>query len=713
MSNALNLNDKHLESFSSGARYINRELSWLAFNERVIEESENVAHPLLERLRFLSISGSNLDEFYTVRAAGLYGQVDMGVSELSQDGLSPAQQLEAINIRAAKLMKRQQACWHNLCVLLSKEGIAVVELEDLDNEDKEWADEYFTKRLFPVLTPLAIDPAHPFPFIPNFGFSLLLELRNLRDNTRSPALVSLPASIPRFIQLPNNSEAHIRFVLFERLVERYLDKLFLDSEIVGVEQFRIVRDSDIELEEEAEDLVRVFESALKKRRRGNVIRLEVNDNISDNLLQFVSRSLAVDINDIVKVNGLLGMADTSMLINSCKRSDLLFPIFRAKFPEAVRNYGGNCFDAIRDEDLLVHHPYESFDMVVQFLNQAARDKDVIAIKQTLYRTSDDSPIVMALIEAAEAGKSVTAVVELNARFDEEANIKWARNLERAGAQVVYGFLDKKTHAKSSLVVRREPEGVRGYVHFGTGNYHPVTAKFYTDISFFTCDPSLCQDAAHLFNYLSSGARPNKFDSVYVAPLDLRSQVLSLINDEVQHAQAGRPAAIWAKLNSLVDGEVINALYEASQAGVKIDLVIRGVCCLRPKVSGLSENIRVKSIVGRFLEHSRIACFGGGQGLLSDNSKVFISSADWMPRNFDRRVEILVPIKDKGARSQVLNQIMSVNMQDTEQSWELGPDGEYRVLREYKNKGFSAHQSLMKMSQSSKSHQGNLVKLKSL
>ncbi len=711
MSQVLNIYTNKLDCFPVEEKYINRELSWLAFNERVIEESENVSHPLLERLRFLSISASNLDEFYTVRAAGLYGQVEIGVTELSQDGLTPIQQLEAVNARAAKLMVRQQNCWHQLRKLLSNNGITVVDLEELDCKELEWSGEYFKKWLFPVLTPLAIDPAHPFPFIANFGFSLLLELQSLRDNSRSPALVTLPASVPRFIGLPTSADGQLRFLPLEQLVEKFLDKLFLDSVIVGVEQFRILRDSDIELEEEAEDLVRVFESALKKRRRGNVIRLEVNGDISDNLLQFVSRSLAVKMDDIVKVNGLLGMADTAMLISSSGRPDLLFPTFRAKFPETVRSYGGDCFAAIQEKDLLVHHPYESFDMVVQFLNQAARDSNVLAIKQTLYRTSDDSPIVMALIEAAEAGKSVTAVVELNARFDEEANIKWARNLERAGAQVIYGFLDKKTHVKASLVVRRESEGIREYVHFGTGNYHPVTAKIYTDLSFFTCDPSLCQDAAYLFNYLSSGARPKKFDSVLVAPHELRSEVLSLIDDEIAHSRAGKPAAIWAKLNSLVDGKVINALYAASQAGVSIDLVIRGVCCLRPNVKGMSENIRVKSIVGRFLEHSRVVCFGAGHGLPSDQAKVFISSADWMPRNFDRRVEILVPIRDDRSRLQLISEIMAKNLQDTEQSWELSEDGEYKLMRGVQDQAFNAHTFLMERSNSSKPSGERLVKSK--
>ena len=481
-------------------RYINRELSWLAFNERVIEETENSALPPLERLRFLSISASNLDEFHMVRVAGLRGQVDAGVRQLSQDGLTPAQQLSAVNSRAGKLMARQQDCWHELRRVLASTGVSICEFDDLDEEDRGWAEQYFMNRLFPVLTPLAIDPAHPFPFIPNLGFALALELKQLRDGILRPALVPLPAGVGRFIQLPPRPGRALRYLPIEQLVESHLETLFVGSSIVRVGQFRILRDSDIELEEEAEDLVRVFESALKKRRRGNVIRLEVNASMAPGLLDFVASSLAVDNSGIVKVNGLLGMADIDALID-CGRSDLLFLPYQARFPERVREHGGDCFAAIRAEDLIVHHPYESFDIVVQFLYQAARDQNVVAIKQTLYRTSDESPIVKALIEAAEAGKSVTALVELNARFDEEANIKWARNLERAGAQVIYGFFDKKTHAKASLVVRRETDGIRSYVHFGTGNYHPITAKMYADLSYFTCDPALCHDAAYLFNYL--------------------------------------------------------------------------------------------------------------------------------------------------------------------------------------------------------------------
>ncbi|MDE8650137.1 RNA degradosome polyphosphate kinase [Novosphingobium album (ex Liu et al. 2023)] len=671
------------------ARYFNRELSWLAFNERVLAEATNANYPLLERLRFLSISGSNLDEFLTVRVAGLAGQVRRQIEEISIDGMTPSQQLAAIHEEVLKLERMQQDAWKDLKRLLAAEGVRVIGEERLGHAGERWLKDYFLEHIMPVITPQAIDPAHPFPFVANQGIGVLFSLTRIADDAPVMEMVLIPSALSRFVRVPGEEAIYISV---EDLICRHAAQLFPGFRVNGHGVFRILRDSDIEIEEDAEDLVRYYRTAIQRRRRGLIIVLQLQGKFDPAAEDLLRSQLGLDRALVIKTGGLIGFSGLSAIADE-DRPELKFEPYSPRYPERILEHDGDCFAAIREKDIVIQHPYETFEVVIDFLRQAAADPDVVAIKQTLYRAGKQSAVIAALIAAADAGKSVTAVVELKARFDEEQNLLWASQLERAGVQVIYGFVDWKTHAKVSMVVRREGDSYRTYCHFGTGNYHPVTARIYTDLSYFTADPKAGRDAGRLFNFITGYVEPKRTELLSISPISLRATLYEAIDDEIAHARAGKPAAIWAKMNSLTDPELIDRLYAASQAGVEIILVVRGICCLRPGIEGLSEHIMVKSIIGRFLEHGRIWAFANGAELPNRRARVFITSADGMSRNLDRRVELLVPIRNKTVHDQVLGQVMLANLLDTEQSWILEPDGTYERVGETENP-FNLHRYFM-------------------
>jgi polyphosphate kinase len=663
--------------------FINRELSWLEFNARVLEEAQNETNPLLERVKFLAIFASNLDEFFMVRVAGLREQAFD--AELPQDppadGLAPLEQLQQISRRAEQLVAQQYACWNeSILPALTTAGIRIHREADLDAKDRRSLDKYFRQSVFPVLTPMAIDPSHPSPRFHNRGLYLAAMLKRVAGigPDRLFAVVLVPQVLPRYVPVEPDDKQN--FVLLEDMIACRLPELFGGYDIVDHATFRITRDMDINLlEQEGDDLLRSIESRLRVRQRTEAVRLEISANMNRALLEMLvgeeeirceTNYSTAGYNEVYSIPGPIDMTSMMELVQKADRSDLREATFVPRRPAELSS-GQDLFAEISAHDVLLHHPYDSFTPVVEFIAQAARDPNVLAIKQTLYRTSGDSPIVRALSEAAENGKHVTALVELKARFDEANNIVWARQMERAGVHVVYGFMEFKTHSKLAMVVRQEGKKVRRYVHMGTGNYNPTTALVYTDLGLFTADKMIADDVSAMFNFLTGYSQENEWQKLAVAPMSLRKRTIELIDEQAERAREGKKSRIFAKLNSLVDRRTIESLYRASQAGVPIDLVIRGICCLRPGLPTISENIRVRSIVDRFLEHSRILVFGEGA-----KQQVFLSSADWMPRNFDRRVEVMYPVEAEDLRWRIVEEIIPAYLQDNCRARVLLADGSY-------------------------------------
>jgi polyphosphate kinase len=656
--------------------FLNRELSWLEFNARVLSEAADERVPLYERLKFLAIFSTNLDEFFMVRVAGLLAQMYGEVDEVSPDGMAADQQIVALAKRAHELVEEHYRIWNRAVQKeLRAAGLAIVAPDELDPKEQASLQEHFDKNIYPVLTPIAIDPAHPFPHVRNKGINVGIIFEK-RPQSAEPSfgLVQVPTTLPRLVRVPIEGTRRA-FVLLEDLIIRHRQKIFPQLRISGSYVFRVTRNFDIEVDdEEAADLLLTVQAGLRRRERGRAVRLEVSENAPEASIQWLCRELRLDRQrDVYAANGPLSLADMTVLTAADERRDLRDEAFAPQNVPPLRD-SDDLFGTIAERDVLLYHPYESFEAVTDFLHQAAEDPNVLAIKQTLYRTGGESPLVRALQRAAELGKQVTALVELKARFDEESNIRWARQLERSGVNVMYGLIGFKTHAKVLLVVRKERTGLRRYVHLATGNYNQQTARLYTDLSLFTAREDVGEDATSFFNMLTGYSTPARWNLLIVSPLGLHEAVLGLIARETEHAKAGKEARIVAKMNSLVDADVIASLYAASQAGVHVDLMVRGICCLRPGVPGVSDNIRVRALIDRFLEHARIFYFKNG-----GNEEVFGSSADWMPRNFRRRVEVMYPILDDSLKRRAIDEILGTTWRDTAKSWSLKSDGSYHRI----------------------------------
>lgn len=672
---------------TSPSLYINRELSLLEFQRRVLEEAKDENNPLLERIKFLSIFGSNMDEFFMVRVSGIRKQVEIKIMDISPDGMTPRDELAAIHKLSQSLMQEAQHCFQRkLLPKLDKNGIHILEYQKLSKIQKEKADSYFRDVIYPILTPLALDPGHPFPHISNLSLNLAIVIRDKKGNEKF-ARLKVPDTLSRLVPIKKSSGSvrkdgtiahHHYFVWLEQVIAANLSDLFPGLEVIAAYPFRIVRDADIEIQElEADDLLETMQQSIRKRKFGSVVQFAIHPSMPDEIRDLLIENLEVTRNDVYVLNHPLGLANLWQLYNNIERHDLKYPPYKPSIPKVLRflSSPSDIFELIRSENILLHHPYNSFSPVIDFLQTAARDPNVLAIKQTVYRVGGNAPVVDALLEAVERGKQVAVLVELKARFDEESNISWARRLEQAGVHVVYGLVGLKTHCKVAMVVRKEGEGIRRYLHLATGNYNAITSGIYEDIGIFTSDDDIGSDATDLFNYLTGYSTKQNYKKLLVAPVNLRNKMESLIKREIEHAQADNKARIIFKMNSLVDDAMIQLLYQASQAGVKVDLLVRGICCLRPGVKGVSENIRVISIVGRYLEHSRVYYFCN-----NNDDEIYLGSADLMPRNLNHRVEVLFPVENKKQIKNLRDKILENYLKDNTRARFLESDGVYKFAK---------------------------------